>query len=429
MSDISQTGRVGVKGNGPRLTKSVAIISFIVVAASYVLNAMDRMVYPVVLPAISEDLGYSLAQGGLTATIFTLGVGIAGIPSGFLMDRLSRKAVMLLGIAIYSVFTVTTALAVGFFDMALYRTLTGIGEAMQNAALFSAVGAYFFANRALAIGGLNFAFGLGGFLGPVVGAQLAANFGGWEAPFFVFGVAGFVFVAVILLFISKRFTDRVEGAAEDQRKKTYDHVPAKLLNRNVAMLAITAGVVGLAMYGFIGLYPTFLQERLNFSVTDAGAAASMFGLGAMVGLPAGYLSDRLNQRKVLIVALLCGSVVGYLIFNGPSSVGWQYVLSFSEGAIASGFCFVGIYAGLQRSVRPHLIGRASGIFITSFYIPAAVAGYVFSTLVASVDWGGAAFWQLSILPLLGVAALLFVDTRKFSNAAAPQNENSGKVEK
>jgi MFS family permease len=418
MSSISEA-KTGTSQSGlNRLKKAVAITSFIVVALSYVINAMDRQVFPVLLPAIREDLGYTLAQGGLTATIFTLGIGLAGVPTGFLLDRVSRKTVMLLGIIVYSAFTILTAVATGFFDMMLFRAITGIGEAMQNAALFSAVGAYFFANRALAIGGLNFAFGLGGFLGPLLGAQFSVAMGGWQAPFYVYGIIGFVFVAVIWFFISKRFTEQVEGASAEQQAVSFEHVPDRFLNRNVVMLGITSSVVGLAMYGFIGLYPTFLQSVLGLSVTEAGTAASMFGLGAMVGLPAGYLSDKLNQRYVLIGALLAGSVIGYLIFNGPTTAGWQYLLSFCEGAVASGFCFVGLYAALQRSVRPQMIGRASGFFVSCFYIPASIAGYLFSALVGAVNWGGAGFWQLSVLPLIGVVAMIFVDTRKLSNAPA-----------
>jgi MFS family permease len=110
-----------------------------VLGLSYVLNAMDLQVFPVLLPDVREDLGYTLAQGGLLATIFTLGIGIAGPPTGYLLDRLSRRAVMVLGIAIFSVFTMLTAVAVGFGDVIVYRAVFGVGEAMQNTALFSAV--------------------------------------------------------------------------------------------------------------------------------------------------------------------------------------------------------------------------------------------------------------------------------------------------
>jgi MFS family permease len=155
---------------------------------------------------------------------------------------------------------------------------------------------------------------------------------------------------------------------------------------------------------------------LHFSKSDAGLAASMFGLGALVGLPAGYIGDKLNQKWVLIVALLAGCVVGYLIFNGPSSPGAQYALSFAEGAIGSGFCFVNVYAAMQRAVRPQMIGRASGLFVSCLYVPASLAGYLFAELVGGISWGAAGLIQLGLLPLVGVVAMLFVDPRRFSSA-------------
>jgi MFS family permease len=415
-SDIDQ---VQPKAGLPRLTRATALISLVILALSYVTNAMDRQVFPVVLPQVSKDLGVTLAQGGLLATIFTLGIGIAGVPTGFLLDRSSRKAVVLLGIAVYSGFTALTGLAVGFFDLFAYRALSGVGEAMQNAALFSAVGAYFSARRALAIGSLNFAYGVGGFIGPMLGANLAVSFGSWRVPFYVYGAIGFLFVLIIIAVVDRRFTEQVElrNPAESPQSAN-EAIPQRFLNRNTLLLGLTAVVIGVAMYGFIGLYPTFLQKQFHLGLGDAGVVASMFGLGAMMGLPAGYLMDRLNVRYVLIVALLVGSGIGFLIFNGPSTIGWQYVLSFGEGAIASGFCFVGVYAGLQRSVRPELIGRASGFYIACFYIPASVAGYLFSSLVGAVGWGGAEFWQLTMLPLVGVVALLFVDSRRLARVTS-----------
>ncbi|WP_158228374.1 MFS transporter [Pseudonocardia sp. MH-G8] len=417
MSEQPPAAARAAPGSGlPRLTRAVAITTLVVLGLSYVLNAMDRQVFPVLLPAIRDDLGFTLGQGGLLATIFTLGIGVAGLPTGYLLDRISRRAVMVVGILIFSAFTALTALAVGYADMFVYRALSGVGEAMQNAALFSAVGAYFFASRALALGSLNFAYGVGSFLGPLLGAHLATTFGDWRVPFYVYGGAGFVVVLVIGTLVSKRFTEQVENPASHRGPASLDHVPAQLYNRNLLLLAVVAVVVGVAMYGYIGLYPTFLQEELGFTQGDAGLAASMFGIGALVGLPAGWLGDRFNQRTIMIVALLVGSVVGYLLFNGPTTLGPQVALSFAEGAVASGFLFVNIYSSMQRAVRPTMVGRASGLYVASFYIPAAVAGYLFSALVDGTGWGGAALWQLTVLPLVGVAVLLFVDVSRFSNA-------------
>ncbi|MFI6350100.1 MFS transporter [Streptomyces sp. NPDC050560] len=410
-ADIGTEGRRrGAYDDGPRLSNTLALISLAVLAASYVVNAMDRQVFSVLLPGIRHDFGFDLGQGGLLATIFTLGIGVAGVPTGYLLDRVSRKSVIIVGIVIYSVFTFLTAVAVGFPDMMAYRALSGVGEAMQNGALFSAVGAYFFARRSVAIGTLNFAYGLGGFIGPQLGTKIAGGNSGWKTPFYTYGLIGLVFAVIVALVIRKSFTERKEVVVEEGPRLRVAHLPDALYNRNVLLLMLAAVAVGISMYGYIGLYPTFLEDHLGFGSGQASLAASMFGLGAVLGIPAGWLGDRLNQRAVMIVAALAGCVIGYLLFNGPTTAGPQYALSFGEGAIASGFLFVNIYSALQRSVKPRLIGRVSGLFVASFYLPAAFAGYLFSALVDHAGWGGAGLWQLTVLPLVAVAALLFVRT-------------------
>lgn len=408
----------GNRVSGPRLTKTVALASLIMLAGSYVVNAMDRQVFPVLLPGIRSQLHFSLSQGGLLATIFTLGIGVAGLPTGYLLDRMSRKSVILLGILIYSVFTLLTAVATGFGDMFAYRVLSGVGEALQNGALFSAVGAYFYARRTMALGTLNFAYGLGGFLGPLLGARIASGGTSWRAPFWTYGLIGIGFVVLLTVGIRKSFTEREDNAGATGPVLRTGNVPTTLFNRNVLLLGLTAVVVGISMYGYIGLYPTFLVSKLHLSTGQASLAASMFGLGALLGIPAGWLGDRFNQRVVMLTAILLGSVIGYLLFNGPVTAGPQYALSFAEGAIASGFLFVNIYSAMQRSVRPHAIGRVSGLYVAAFYIPAAFAGYLFSTFVGGVGWGGAGIWQLTVLPLIGAAALLFIDPRRMSSVVA-----------
>ena len=408
----------GSRVNGPRLTKTVALASLVMLAGSYVVNAMDRQVFPILLPGIRSQYHFSLSQGGLLATIFTLGIGVAGLPTGYLLDRMSRKSVILLGILIYSVFTMLTALATGFGDMFAYRALSGVGEALQNGALFSAVGAYFYTRRAMALGTLNFAYGLGGFLGPLIGARIAGGGADWRAPFWTFGLIGIGFVVLLAAGIRKSFTEREDNTGAKGPVLRTGNVPAVLFNRNVLLLGLTAVVVGISMYGYIGLYPTFLETKLHLSTGQASLAASMFGLGALLGIPAGWLGDRFNPRVVMLVAILVGSVIGYLIFNGPVTAGPQYALSFAEGAIASGFLFVNIYSAMQRSVRPHAIGRVSGLYVAAFYIPAAFAGYMFSALVEGTGWGGAGIWQLTVLPLIGAAALLFIDPRRMSSVVA-----------
>jgi len=56
-----------------RLPRMVAIGVLSVIAAGYVVNAMDRIVFPTLLPSLSKEYGFTLGAGGLQATIFTFG--------------------------------------------------------------------------------------------------------------------------------------------------------------------------------------------------------------------------------------------------------------------------------------------------------------------------------------------------------------------
>src|SRR5216683_2447958 len=102
------------------LSYSLASIVFLVLLClAYSINAADRQIFPTLLPAIRQAFGYDLKVAGLLSTIFTLGLAVAGLPTGFVVDRTSRKTIILVAMVIYSVFTLATIYAYGFWDMLL----------------------------------------------------------------------------------------------------------------------------------------------------------------------------------------------------------------------------------------------------------------------------------------------------------------------
>jgi MFS family permease len=407
-----------VRGEPPgarehRYPRAVAISILFVVAAAYVVNAMDRNVFATLLPNIAKEYGFTLLAGGFLATIFTFGFGIAGIPGGFVLDRMSRRSVAIVGICVYSVCTALTCLSVSLYDMAIYRVISGIGEALQNTAIFTMCGAYFAHNRTLAFGLLNAAYGIGSFIGPLWGAHLLAQAGSWRLPLYVFSVIGLVGALAMYLLVPKRFAEW-RGHEVRTAVGAEDCIPEALINRNTVLVGVVAVTAGMAGFGYLGLYPTFLRTELGFSVEEAGAAASMFGLGALMGLLCGYLADRINQKWLLIASLAILGLVGYCLFNIATSLFWQSALSFLEGTVQSGFFYVNSYSLMQRSVRSNLTGRASGLFVTCVYLPAAFSGYIFAALVGWIGWHGAALLQMCLLLAVPIVAMLFFEIAKTS---------------
>jgi len=180
---------------------------FGVLLASYAINAMDRQLFPLLVPEVRRQYGFSLAGVGFLSTIFTLGMALAGLPTGYLLARFSRKTVLQAGIALFSAGTLLTVIARGFSDMLFYRAATGIGEAMQLTVLIAVAVNYFVSNRSAAMGAINFSFGLGAIVSPILGGALLGAYRSWQAPMALFGLLGFVAIAVIAVGVDPWFTE------------------------------------------------------------------------------------------------------------------------------------------------------------------------------------------------------------------------------
>jgi MFS family permease len=392
---------------GPRIRNGLAIL--LILDLAYFINAMDRQVFPVILPDVREALGVTSSQVGLLATIFTLGMGLAGIPAGYLTDRWGRKNMILGGLVLFSVTTALQAVAVTWFDMAAYRVISGIGEGVQNAALFAAAGSYFHRNRGLAIGTLAAAYGVGAFTGPAVGQLLVDLTGRWQTPLLVFGLFGAVVVVAVAFGVPREAAEYGADTKDVARAGEMGVVASdRLFNRAVVCAAIAAAGAGFALNAWLGLYPTFLRTAHGFTPSQASVTASMFGVGALAAIFGGYLADRTSQRMLNVIGLTGLMVTGVLIFSTSASQGVQMLLTLFMGVSFTGVIYTNTSALMQRNVAPALVGRAQGVFLASLYIPASVSGYVFARLVDVVGWtvGGALVIVIPcVTGLLGMAAL------------------------
>ncbi len=400
----------------------LSILFLAILCLAYSINAADRQIFPTLLPAIRKTFGYNLKIAGLLSTIFTLGLMVSGIPSGYLTDRTSRKTVILVGMVVYSIFTLATIYAHGFWDMLFYRAMTGVGEGVQMAGLFAAIGSYFHYRRSFYIGWLILAYGVGAFVGPRLGAILTQSSAfknpatagtAWHVPFVWFAIGGLVIAGIVLVGLPKRFSESKGPAATTAvDQAAVAHMPTSLWNRNVVMGFIGCIILGYSLYGYIGLYTTFLKDSLKYSPMAAAAALSFFGLGGFCSFVGGWCGDRFSQRWVTALAFAGLAAVGYSMYNVATGAGAQGTLSFLTGALGSGFVFVNLLSMLQRSVRPPMVGRASGVFLTSFFGSGATAGYLMGFLVTKVGWGHAALIELTLFPIIGIIAMMLVNPKQ-----------------
>ena len=369
---------------------------------SYVLMSADRYLISILAPDVRKALGFSLPQMGALTTLFTLGIGIAGLPAGALIARHSRKAVLLCGIVLFSGATFLFTVANSFFSMLVFIVMQGVGMSFLATSLFSLAASYFADNRVAAVGIVNVCFGLGSFVGPWAIGDLRSTTGSWQAPMLAFAACGIGFAVFIALLVRPWFSETKHAAHHSEGTDGAD----SLLNRNTIILTALSVMYGLAVYGFLGLYPTFLRESLHFTPAEAGAMLKFFGLGSLLAYFAGMLGDRLSPKVVIIGASAAIVLLGLFLYQPDLSRLSREVLVFLYGVFGAAVLYTNLAGAHIKSLRRSLSSRGSSMFVTTLYAGAAFGGFLMGALVKQFDWIQAGRIQISLLTLVGALLAL-----------------------
>ena len=112
---------------GAARTRRTAMVLLFLVA---VLNYLDRYMFSVLVPSIKAELGLSDSEiGFINGLAFSLFFAFSGIPIARAADRLSRRKVIAVSLAIWSAATAACGLCRTFVELALARIVIGVGEA------------------------------------------------------------------------------------------------------------------------------------------------------------------------------------------------------------------------------------------------------------------------------------------------------------
>ncbi|MFI6595905.1 MFS transporter [Nonomuraea sp. NPDC050536] len=395
----------------------LAVAMFGLLLLAYAVNAMDRMVFPILLVEVRAEYGFSLQAAGLQSTVFAIGMGLAGLPAGYLQRTLGRKRTIVAGTLLFSLATALTTVSIGFADMLAWRVLSGVGEALQLAMIIAVASSAFPARRGVAIGSVNMAFAAGSIIGPSLGSGFLESYGTWRAPMLAFGAIGVALALAILALVSPGLTE-IDPAETATR-----HVggATRLLSRNPMVLAAITALFGLADFAYIGMYASYLRGQLGYTPGGAGFVIGLSGLAAFASPLGGYLADRFSPRIVLPALNVGVAACACALFLGPGTTAWQGTFSFLFGLFASSGLYVGAASYLVKSASGEIVSRAAGLFVTCVYVAAGVAGLLFSTLTSLGGWVTAGLIQIAAFSLLGAALALALRPHLFSKTVTSED--------
>jgi len=276
---------------------SGARFAIIVLTAMNLLNYIDRYVPSAVKPLFQRELGFSDAQTAYPLTAFVLVYMLTSPIFGSLADRMSRKVLIALGVALWSLATAGGALATGIVTFILARALVGVGEAAYATIAPSLISDYYppdRRNRILTI--FYVAIPVGAALGFTLGG-LVGNAYGWRVALLVVGLPGLIAAGLALL-----IKEPVRGAFDPVRVASIPSWPAalKVLRTTAPYVFAVAGYVAVtwAGGGMADWFATFLVRHRGMELS---AAAGLTGAATVVGglagtLTGGLLADWLKKK-------------------------------------------------------------------------------------------------------------------------------------
>jgi DHA1 family bicyclomycin/chloramphenicol resistance-like MFS transporter len=301
--------RSGADTPPPAWTPTRRAVALLVMVLG-VLTATGPLATDMYLPAfpqISEELGASEAQVGLTLTAMMLGLAVGQLVIGPMSDAFGRRVPLLIGVA---VFTVTSVLCVFVPDVTLFiglRFLQGmagaagavIGRAVVRDLFKGDDAVRFFSRLALVMM-------LAPLLAPLAGAQLLLV-GPWQVSFWVLSVMSAISFVLVLVWLPESLP------SADRRPQG----PVRLA-RTVGGLVRQARFMGpvLTLGLSFGMLFTYVSAFSFISQTEFGASPQMYAwlfainaLGMMAGTQLnGVLVGRMDTLRRLGLGLLLALV-------------------------------------------------------------------------------------------------------------------------
>lgn len=162
-------------------------MAFAVCVAVAVLTILDLVKVNVALSAIEQSLGATTSQAQLIVAGYVLAFGILLVPAGRLGDQWNRKAMFVIGLTVFALASLYSALAPTATSLVIARILQGAAAGILMPQSLGMIQNLFEGpRRGSAFGIFGASIGIGTAFGPTIGGLFIAAFGpelGWRWTF------------------------------------------------------------------------------------------------------------------------------------------------------------------------------------------------------------------------------------------------------
>ncbi|WP_235893718.1 MFS transporter [Limnobaculum xujianqingii] len=375
----------------------------------YAMDGFDLLILGFILNAEALGLGLTTSEAGSLVTWTLIGAVIGGLVFGVLSDYYGRVKVLTWSIVLFAGFTGMCALAQGYWDLLIYRTIAGIG-----------LGGEFGIGMALAAEACR----------PNERARMSSYVGiGWQAGVLaaalltplllpVIGWRGMFAIGVIpalASFVIRHYIGEPEIFVKKSKEKRKGNPFKALVSDRETIkasigISILTSVQNFGYYGIMIWMPSYLSQQFNYSLTKSAMWTAVTVVGMAFGIWLfGQLADRYGRRPIFLIYQVGAAlmVLAYSQLTDPFSllIGGAVMGMFVNGMMGGyGALISEVYPTEARATAQNVlfnIGRGIG-GLGPLVVGLIVSLYSFQTAIA----------LLASLYVLDILATLFLIPEK-----------------
>lgn len=393
----------------PPQTLSYAWVILVAVYLASVAAPLNQAKAPPILPVLMGAFQLNLGQAGMLISVFAITGILLALPAGLILQRLGSKTTGLVALSCLASGSVLGALSTQVGVLLFSRVIEGVGMGLIGVVAPAAIAAWFPPEKQGAPMGIWATWVPVGTITMYLLAPRLATGMGWQIVWWSAAVFTLAAMLVYGLLVREPAAASTEPGAKGAGREIIDLRKA-LANRNIWLLGLCFVFFNLVFISVGTYYPTFLSEVRGYSLADAASIASVSTLLVLFSAPfAGWLSDRLNSRRLVFTLPMVGVAILMLL---PFRVtGWQiYALMASIGLLAGAVPTAIFSAAPEVMKDARLAGVGLSVIMLGQNLGIFIGPMLFGALVKSQGWAAAGVWLVPLC-LAGFLAGWFVKIR------------------
>ncbi|MDR0588570.1 MAG: MFS transporter [Burkholderiales bacterium] len=344
-----------------------------------------QWVLPPLFPLLKEGFDVSWAQLGFMVSLFFVTSSVSQFVSGFLVDRIGARAILLSGVFLLAGGIFACSFAPNIYVMYVFAVLMGLGNGVFHPCDFAIMNENIHERR------LGYAFsvhGIGGNIGwalsPVVSYALASQLG-WRAAVMILGGIG---LCLFLMLLSQYEFIKTTPVAHKAKAAALGDAPTSLASQSWWQRATILCFLFMLLQSFSGggiqsFTTSVLHNDFQLTLAWASFALSAYFVGSTAGVLVGGVaaSKNISHAKIAVASLSAAGGIALLLLWVIPLLGSTAFLAFSVMGFA-----VGVAAPsrdlIVRSVAPQgATGRVYGFVYSGMDIGSTLAPFTFGLLL------------------------------------------------